>query len=263
MNLKIENLNFSYSKEKLILKDINLEINDGEVLSILGPNGVGKTTFLKCIMNMEKITKGLCVIDGVNIKDIPEKNLWQKISYVPQAKSQNFAYTAEEMVILGRSAYVGMFSKPNKKDFDIAYESMEKIGILHLKDKYCNKMSGGELQMVLIARALTSNPKLLILDEPESNLDFKNQLVVLDTIKNLSQNHNIACIFNTHYPTHAMQVSTHSLILNRDLTNVFGNTKDVLNEQNLQESFDVKVKINKIQIEKNMYHSIVPICVVK
>ena len=261
IKLKVQNLSFSYKTEKKILENINFEVEQGEILSILGPNGVGKTTLLKSIMNMQKFDNGKCTLDDVQIKNIKEKELWQKISYVPQAKNTAFSYLAEEMVLLGRSAYLGMFSNPGKKDIKIAHMAMDKVGILHLKDKYCNQMSGGEMQMVLIARAIASEPKLLILDEPESNLDFKNQLIVLDTIKYLSEVLNISCIFNTHYPTHAMKISTHSLILNRDLSSSFGEVKEVITEENLKKSFGVDVNISKIKIGEKIYPTITPISI--
>lgn len=262
MILKVEKGNFAYNKEKTVLKDINFELNQGDVLAILGPNGVGKTTLLKCIMNIHPWTDGHSMLDEKFISRLSEKELWQNVAYVPQAKNLAFSYTAEEMVLLGRSAYLGLFSRPGKKDYRIAQEAMESIGIAHLRKKSCNQMSGGELQMVLIARALASKPKILILDEPESNLDFKNQLVILDTIKNLSAHSKISCIFNTHYPDHALQVSTHSLILNRDLSNFYGKSTQIINRDTLKKSFGVHVFINDTVFENKKYQHIIPLSIV-
>ena len=187
MNLTVKEASFGYRKDDLILKNINFELKKGEVLSILGPNGVGKTTLLKCVMNMIKWVSGNSYLNDIPIGELSEKKLWQSIAYVPQAKNTAFAFSAYEMVLLGRSSYIGIFSHPGKRDFEIAHKAMESIGISYLKHKSCNQMSGGELQMVLIARALASEPDILILDEPESNLDFKNQLIILDIIKKLSK----------------------------------------------------------------------------
>lgn len=261
MNLKVKDACFGYKKDRLILSDINFELGKGEVLSILGPNGVGKTTLLKCVMNMIKWVNGNSYLNDTPISEIPQKELWQSIAYVPQAKNMAFSFSAYEMVLLGRSSYIGIFSHPGKKDHEIALKAMESIGISHLKDKSCNQMSGGELQMVLIARALASQPSILILDEPESNLDFKNQLIILDIIKKLSKESQISCIFNTHYPDHALKVSTHSLILNRDLSSFYGASDKTISKESLKKSFGVNVHINDTVIEDEKYQHIIPISI--
>ena len=136
---------------------------------------------------------------------------------------------------------------------------MDDIGILHLKDKLCTRMSGGELQMVLIARALTVSPMMLVLDEPESNLDFKNQLIILDTIKKLSRERNISAIVNTHYPAHALQLSDKALMLNRDGTSFYGEAGEVINEQNMRVSFGVNVYVDRLKLNDLVYRSVIPL----
>ena len=138
-------------------------------------------------------------IDGISIKEIPYHQLWQKIGYVPQAKASAFAYHAEDMVLLGRNAYLGTFGQPKKADREIALACMEEIGIGYLKGRLCSRISGGELQMVLIARALAGGPSILVLDEPESNLDFRNQLIVLETIERLCREKGISAIPRKHF----------------------------------------------------------------
>ncbi|MBR3772392.1 MAG: ABC transporter ATP-binding protein, partial [Clostridium sp.] len=152
MTFEVKHGCFGYN-QKMILNDISFCIERGEVLSILGSNGVGKTTLLKCMMGFLHWNTGDTLIDGISIKDIKQKDLWKKIAYVPQAKGSAFGYTALDMVILGRSAHIGTFHQPKKEDVDIALQAMKDVGILYLKDKLCTQMSGGELQMVLIARA--------------------------------------------------------------------------------------------------------------
>lgn len=249
---------FGY-KDEIILNDINFKVQDGEVMSILGPNGVGKTTLLKCMMGLLKWHEGISVLDGTNIKSIKPKEFWQKIAYVPQAKGSAFGFSAIDMVTLGRSAHMGTFAQPKAEDREAARQAMEDMGILHLKDKLCTEMSGGELQMVLIARALTINPQMLVLDEPESNLDFKNQLIILETIRNLSKKRGISAVVNTHYPEHALKISDKALILNREGRNIFGNAEEIINEENMRKAFSVQVYIDKFVYSEKEYKSVVPL----
>lgn len=232
-------------------------------MSVLGPNGVGKTTLLKCMMGLLNWNEGGTFVDGSSIRSIPSKDLWKKIAYVPQAKGSAFGYSALDMVVLGRSAHLGTFKQPQKEDIDIAERAMEDVGITYLRDKLCTEMSGGELQMVLIARALTVEPSMLVLDEPESNLDFRNQLIILETIKRLAKERNISAIVNTHYPSHALQIADKSLMLNRDGSSIYGKAEEVINEANMQKAFNVHVHINEFSHENIWYKSVVPLSLVQ
>ncbi len=245
--------------EEIFFENLNFTIGDGETLAILGPNGIGKTTLLKCMMGLKPWIQGESRIDGEPLKKLSQKEIWTNIGYVAQAKNVSFTYTAREMVLLGRSAHLGIFSQPSKEDIQIAEEAMEMVGITHLADKHCHQMSGGQLQMVLIARALASKPKMLIMDEPESNLDFKNQLIILDTIEKLAKEHQISCIINTHYPAHALRVAHKSLILSKNKEWFWGESKEVINEINMKKAFDVKVAIESIDIKQEKYTYVVPI----
>ena len=259
MNFSVKDGCFGYSNGKQILNNINFSVDEKEILSILGSNGVGKTTLLKCTLGLLNWKSGETLIDGKNIKNMTHRELWSSIGYVPQAKLSAFAYTVDEMVLLGRNSHLKMLEQPGKKDREIAEKCIERIGIGYLKGKLCSKISGGELQMVLIARALAAEPKLLILDEPESNLDFKNKLIVLDTIKNLRDEEGISCIVNTHYPDHAISISDKSLILNRDGSSIFGPADSVISEQHLEKSFGVNVKIEDFYHSDKKYTSVFPI----
>lgn len=263
MKLEVREGSFGYRRDRLTLKNINLQLSPGQVLAVLGPNGVGKTTLLKCIMNIQRWTAGESLLGGVPVARMPERELWRTMAYVPQAKNAAFSYTSEEMILMGRSSHVGMFGRPGRKDRAMVEEVMDSLGIGHLRGKACNQMSGGELQMVLIGRALIAEPRILVLDEPESNLDFKNQLVVLETIHSLAADKGIACLFNTHYPTHALNISTHSLILTRGGDSLFGETQDVLTEQNLKNSFDVAVHISEIALGEERHKSVIPLEIVR
>jgi iron complex transport system ATP-binding protein len=226
-----------------VLSDISFSVDSGEILSVLGSNGAGKTTLLRCMLGLLKWEKGETMIAGAPLSQMKHRDLWRNIGYVPQAKFNAFAYTVAEMVLLGRSAHLGLFELPNDADRRIADEALERVGILYLKDKLCSRISGGELQMVLIARALATQPLMLVFDEPESNLDFRNQVTILEIIKTLKQETGIASVVNTHYPDHALTLSDRALILQPDGSAVFGTACEVINEENLARAFGIEVKI--------------------
>jgi len=261
MNFVVRNGCFGYIGGRQILKDIDFNVQQKEILSILGSNGVGKTTLLKCTLGLLNWQSGETLIDGKNVKDMKHTELWKSIGYVPQAKLSAFAYTVDEMVLLGRNSHLKMLEQPGKKDRKIAEQCIERIGIGYLKGKLCSKISGGELQMVLIARALAAQPKLLILDEPESNLDFKNQLIVLETIKNLRDEEGISSIVNTHYPDHAISISDKALILNRDGSSVFGSADNSIAENHLEKAFGVNVKIKDFYHREKKYTCVLPLSI--
>ncbi len=260
MNLTVNHGAFFYQKDTPIFNDIHFSVDSGEILAILGPNGAGKTTMLRCITGMLKWKRGDSLLDGKPIHNMSPRELWSHMAYVPQAKGTASSYTTFEAVLLGRSGRMNAFSTPKQEDVNIAREAMEQLGIAHLAEKKCSAISGGELQMVLIARALASQPKVLILDEPESNLDFKNQLIVLDTITRLAQQ-GMTCIFNTHYPAHALQRSHKSLILSRGGGYVFGSTPSVVTEENIKKAFGVEAIIGEVETPDHTLQNVIPLSV--
>lgn len=258
MKLEVSKGFFKFKKTDYILRDINFSLVDGDVLSILGPNGVGKTTLIKCLTGLLPWTKGETFIDGKNISAMKEREVWSKISYIPQKRNFSFSYTGLEMVLFGSTSSLNIFERPSQKEIERAREVMKMIEIHHLADKIASEMSGGELQMLLIARSLLKNPKIIILDEPESGLDYKNQIIILDLIKKLSAS-GVIIVMNTHYPDHALKISNKCLLLNYDKTYKFGETIEVLNGENLKKSFSVEVKIETISVAGMDYESIIPL----
>ncbi len=258
MNFSVENGRFGYGG-RTVLHDVSFSITDGEVLTILGPNGVGKTTLLKCMMGLQRWEKGRTLIDQKPLHEMKTAEIWSRIAYVPQSKGGALSYTALEMVLMGRSVRLGLFAQPSKEDYKIAEEAMEQVGITHLANKQCSCMSGGEFQMVLIARALSAKPELLVFDEPESNLDFKNQLIVLETIQRLSKEQGIATIVNTHYPAHALKIADKALLLNYNGDCQFGPVEDIVNEKNMKKAFSVEVKIIDFEFNKKNHKGVIPI----
>lgn len=238
--LQVFNLDFGYGKNKSLFKNLDLQVSAGETLAILGPNGVGKTSLIKCILGFLKPRNGEIQVNGENFKDIKGKTFWKKVSYVPQSKPLNFAYTVLEMVLLGRASAIGMGQSPSKKDVHLAEQALELVGIPSLRDRYCHLISGGELQLVLIARAIVSDPELLVLDEPESSLDMKNQLIILEVLERLKKERNMTTVLNTHYPNHALRIAEKSLLMGYGAIHDIGKTKALITEETIRTFFHVE-----------------------
>ena len=259
MKFEIKDGCFAYDSSRTILDKVCVELGNAEIMTVLGANGVGKTTLMKCMLGLLKWTSGISCVDGEDISKINNAQLWRRIGYVPQAKQAVFAYTVEEMVLLGRSAHLGLAKQPRAEDRQIVDDCLKAIGISRLKGRLISRISGGELQMVLIARALATQPQMLILDEPESNLDFRNQLIVLETIANLRRERGLSFIVNTHYPEHAISISDKTLMLMGGGSSISGATKDVITEENLRNAFAVDVCIRQLNLDGGKHTCVLPL----
>ena len=249
---------FAYAHSRQVLNQISFSVEKGEMLAILGPNGAGKTTLLRCMMGFLKWTAGKSLLDGEDIANMSQRQLFSKVAYVPQAKNAVLSASVKDMVLLGRSSHYGIFGKPGAKDREIVTQTLKDLGLSAMADCSCAELSGGELQMALIARALVSEPQIIILDEPESNLDFKNQLIVLKTLQSLSAQ-GITCIFNTHYPVHALRYADKALLLNKSGDVVYGSTHEVITEENMRHAFGVETVIGHIETPYNEYTDVLAI----
>ena len=254
MLLDVKNGSFSYG-EYSVLKQINMSVDHHDIFAILGRNGVGKTTLLRCIMNMLPWESGCTLLNGRDIRRIPRKTLWKEIAYVPQAKSTS-DLSVRDMIVIGRSSYISTFGKPIDEDYDIADEIINQLRITSICKKPCNQLSGGELQMVLIGRALAARPRLLIMDEPESNLDYRNQMHILNLIRTISSE--TACVLNTHYPEHALRYANKALLINPDGSCITGIVDDVITESNIKIAFGIDVCIGTHLIEDRAYKYVIP-----
>ncbi|MBR3359074.1 MAG: ABC transporter ATP-binding protein [Solobacterium sp.] len=259
MKLSAEHLCFSFEHEETVLNDISFTAEEGKITAILGPNGAGKTTLLRCMLGFLRPQSGTVRIGDKALEEITGKQLRRMSAYVPQAKNSAFAYTVEETVLLGRNPYLSLFAGPSKEDVRIAEEAMKDCGVYDLKDKRTDAISGGELQLVLIARALCQQPRILILDEPETGLDFRNQLLVLELLESLSRNKGLTIVFNTHYPDHALRIADTVILLKEDGTCLYGKSSDILKEEILQDVFDVNIHTITETIHGKTYSAMIPV----
>lgn len=245
MKLEINNAVCGYGSKKVI-EDISFDVKSGEILCLLGPNGVGKTTLFKTILGFLKLQSGEILIEGDNVKNWSRNRLAKAIGYVPQAHTPPFPFNVLDVVIMGRTAHIGPFSSPSKKDVLIAEEALETLNISFLKDRIYTEISGGERQMVLIARALTQQPDILVMDEPTANLDFGNQIKVLEQINRLSKN-GLAVFMTTHFPNQAYLCSTKVIILQKNNEFKMGQVEEVITEETLKATYGIDVRITSVK----------------
>lgn len=183
--ISVNNISFSYDTVGDTIKNISFTLNKGELIALLGPNGSGKSTILKCLNGTLKPKTGEIYIENYNIKDLSYKEIAKLISVVPQEHSAVFSYLVIDIVAMGITPYLSFGRMPTKKDYKEAYTKLEFFNIQHLAEKNYNQLSGGEKQLVLIARALMQDTDYLIMDEPTSHLDFKNQHLLMKELKKI------------------------------------------------------------------------------
>ena len=216
MILDINGLSFRYpGGDRVIFHDVSFSLDAGEVLTILGTNGAGKSTLLNCIANLSRPDSGRILLDGRDLAQMRPAEAAQIIGYVPQVHTPAYAFSVREFVVMGRTPYIGAFSKPSREDYRIADEAIERMRISHLRDKDYTRISGGERQQVTIARVLAQQPKLILLDEPTAHLDYGNQYRIVQMVRQLSEE-GYALIMTTHNPEHAILLGGKVAILNRE-----------------------------------------------
>lgn len=256
--LKVEGLSFYYHRDKEILKDVSFHLNEHDILCLLGPNGTGKTTMLRCILSLNKIKKGTIELDGVDFTKISVRERAEMIAYVPQATTMAFSYNSFEIVLMGRVAHLATGSRPTAKDKAIAYEVIERLGITYLIHKDFNQMSGGEKQMVLVARALAQQSKILVMDEPTANLDYSNQVKMLQVIKNLAEE-GYSIIMASHFPNHAFLACNKVALMRDGVIMAQGYPEDIVTSENLTELYQTPVYVTETKL--NSKRLITKVCV--
>ncbi|MDD5153116.1 MAG: ABC transporter ATP-binding protein [Desulfovibrionales bacterium] len=225
-----------------VLKGISFGVNSGEVTAILGPNGSGKTTLFNCIAGLWRHQKGEIVFQDNNISHLPHEKRAKILAVVPQEHDPPFPYSVLDAVLMGRVSHVGIFATPSKDDYLKAEEAMEAVGIAHLKERAYTRISGGERQLALIARGLAQQPRVMLLDEPTAHLDFRNQIHVLSTIRELTRKENLTTLVTLHDPNLSAMFSDRVILLGQGQIVDEGDPGAVITPENLRQVYDLEVE---------------------
>lgn len=261
--LKVENIHFSYGS-KQVLKGLNLSLEEGEVLCLLGPNGCGKTTLLDCILKLLTPPSGSVTIMGKDHKNLNPQELARITAYVPQKHSSHFPFTVSDFVLMGRTPYTGILGAPGREDRELVLKVLTELGLDTLKDKDYSRLSGGEARMVLIARALVQEAPLLIMDEPGSHLDYRNEILMLETILSLVKNRKRSVLMSTHSPNQVFFLENCGLpvraaVLQEGIIQESGRPMDILTPENLKRVYGVRTALVNYMDGNHSINNIIPI----
>lgn len=257
MNLALCDMSCGY-RGRPVLEHISFTVHTGEILCLLGPNGVGKTTLFKSMLGLLPPLAGRVELDGEDIARWTDRRRAQKIGYIPQSHVPPFPYSVLQVVVMGRTAHLGLFASPGPDDEAQALAALEQLGIAHLKDKIYTEISGGERQMVLIARALAQRPQVLLMDEPTANLDFGNQARVLSVINRLA-GQGMAVVMTTHTPDHAFLCSSKVALLERGSRVTFGSAEEIITPEHLRRAYGIEVCLTSAVYQNHVIRGCMPL----
>lgn len=241
-SLRVDRLNCGYDG-KPVVSNFSMSVYPGEIHCLLGPNGVGKTTLFKTMLSLLPGLGGKVIVDGRDVAALKPSELARYVAYVPQAHTPPFAFTARDVVVMGRLAHMGAFASPRTIDYDKAERAIDQLGITRLAQRTYTELSGGERQMVLIARALAQGAHYLMMDEPTASLDFGNQAQVLYRVRTLAEESGLGVIMTTHTPDHLFMLHASGTLLLRDGTFLQGTAKELLTREYLSQAYGVDVMV--------------------
>lgn len=254
---------FAYGA-RTIFDRVSFAVSPGEVFCLIGPNGCGKTTLLDCILGLHGLRAGSIRVQDCDVGSLPAAQLARVLSYVPQKHERTFPYSVLDIVTMGRAAYVGMFAAPTQADRSMALEALEQLGIQHLSNRPYTRLSGGETQLVMIARALVQQTPVVIMDEPTAHLDFRYELLIMEVITRLVKS-GLSIIMATHFPNHAFYlqnsgVPTRIALMHDGDFLAVGAPDEVLDEARLKKLYGVNARVITLENKgsKPMKH-IVPL----
>ncbi len=250
--IECKNVSFSYLDYQAqagngggVLRDIDLSLNTGKMLGVLGANGSGKSTLLKILSGVLAPKAGVVAYRGKELSSLNKRDVSKRVAYIPQNPAFAFHFTVSEVVLMGRAPYVGRFEFEREEDIAVANSVMEAVGIIHLKDRAINGVSGGERQLVSLARALAQEPDVMILDEPATFLDLRYRDKVMKTLSRLKERSNMAIIAATHDVFSDLFYFDEVIMLKDGRVFAKGETDQVINEKNLSVAYGVEVTVRK------------------
>ena len=244
MKLDVRDLTFGYPGKR-VGEGVTFTLAAGEVMCLLGPNGGGKTTLFKTILGLIPSQGGTVAFDGAPLSGLGRAQIARIAGYVPQAQTGYFPFTVLDVVLMGRAAHLGPFAGPGRRDDEIARAALDTIGIGRLADSIYTRVSGGERQMTLIARALAQEPAILVLDEPTASLDFGNQVRVLERIAALARS-GLAVVLSTHDPDQAFLVSDRVAMLHAGKLARLGPPAETITPESLKLVYGVDIDVIEV-----------------
>jgi iron complex transport system ATP-binding protein len=243
--IAIENLSASYNASTLALRELSLSVEPGEIAAVIGPNGCGKSTLLRCIAGLLAPREGLVLLDGQDVRQLAPRYRAQRIALLPQQSEFAENLSVEELVLLGRTPHLSSYGAWGKRDLEIVERAMERTSTLAFRGRRVTQLSGGERQRVLLARALAQEPRVLLLDEPTSNLDLRFQFEILNLAFQLAKSEELAVVVVLHQINLASSLADTILLLNGDgSTRARGNAAQVMTRENLEAVYDVPLQIS-------------------
>ncbi|MBI3370343.1 MAG: ABC transporter ATP-binding protein [Betaproteobacteria bacterium] len=254
--LESQLLRFGYGA-RTIGRNVSFALGAGDVLAVLGPNGGGKTTLFRTLLGLLPAQAGSIRLEGRALNSYERGALARVAGYVPQGHASQFAYSVREIVLMGRTAHLAPYAVPGSRDREAADRAIAALALTALADRPYTELSGGERQLVLIARALAQGPRLLVLDEPTAGLDFGNQLRVLDEISTLARR-GIAVVFSTHDPDQAFLCAQRVLLLSQGHEPIVGTPNDTITADNLRELYGVEVEVKEFSVGNWQHRVCVP-----
>ncbi len=246
MSIDIKDLSFSYGK-KQILFNMNFHADDGDLTAVLGPNGAGKSTFFRSILGFLKPSSGSIMLNGNDITSLSRSEIAKEIAYIPQTIATVFNYSVLDTVLMGITHTLKAFQSPDSSQKAHALEILDQLGIAHLAYSGCGSISGGERQLVLLARALIQDARILLMDEPTANLDYGNQYKVMQRISGLAKQ-GYTVIFSTHDPNQALLHSNRIFVMKKGHSVINGSPQEVLTEKNLSELYGIDVTLANVDL---------------
>lgn len=245
MSIELNNLSFAYDGQRQIFENVSFTLAGGDVVCILGPNGIGKTTLLSNITGLLTPSAGNIAIEGTPMTDMSPGEIARKIGYVPQFIRTSFDFSVLEYVVTGWAPWLKVFEHPNESHYAFASEVLQEVAIQSLAEKPYSKLSGGEMQMVSIARALVQRATYVLMDEPTAHLDYGNQIQVLRTVRKLAAEGR-GVLLTTHNPDHVLLLDAKVGLFDRHANFRFGPWQEILNPETLSDLYDVPVGLARL-----------------
>lgn len=268
--LQVTEASFSYERQTgKIFEDISFAVGQGEIFCLLGPNGCGKSTLLDSILGINRLQQGKITVMGKDTRSLKAGEIAHYIAYVPQSHERTFPYQVIDIVKMGRAAYTGRFSSPSAEDKEIAKKALDLVGLRHLRHRPYTQLSGGEGQLVMIARALAQKTPVIVMDEPTAHLDFKHEMVVMETIVKLVKKTGLSVVMATHFPNHTFylennNIKTRVALMHQKGFLQVGSPAEVLSEENMRILYNVDTRLMTCPLDSStLLRQLVPLSTLK